>query len=141
MTMRHYLTAEQIEDRIGAARGSLSDGDLPPVDAVVGPVNDDGTLPTGSIRIWLVSTIDTWQTGVKAAQRVHQVYRADHATKELLSAYDLEMITGIPSGTWRYWVTVDQAPPSQKIGRRRLYPRVTTMEWLRDKGIKLDVNE
>lgn len=136
MATRQYLTLEQFADRIGVDRGQLSErDDLPPVDAIVGPVNDDGTLPPGTIKVWLVGTIDAWHTGVDHHERVHQVYRRCDATKEFLSAYDLELLTGTPASTWRHWATIGATPPSEKIGRRRVYPRDSAMAWLRDKGM------
>ncbi len=33
---------------------------LPPPDAVIGPVDEDGSLPRGTIRGWTLETIDKW---------------------------------------------------------------------------------
>lgn len=57
-----YLNLAQVEERVGLARGSLSSRiSLPAPDVVVGPVNDDGTIPRGTIRGWTTDTIDEWQ--------------------------------------------------------------------------------
>ena len=58
---RRYLNLAQFEKHLGLAYGSLSSRiKLPTPDVVVGPVNDDGTLPRGTVRGWLVETIDEW---------------------------------------------------------------------------------
>lgn len=135
MMTRHYLTLDQVEKHIGVRPGSLiGSNDLPPVDGVVGPIDDNGDLLPGSTQIWLVSTINVWRTGQPVRRRVHQVHRPCDGTKDFLSAYDLELLTGTPASTWRYWASIGQAPPSQKIGRRRVYPRDSAMEWLRERG-------
>lgn len=56
----HYLNLAQFEERLGMARGSLSKYRLPDPDVVVGPVNDDGSIPRGTARGWLPETIDEW---------------------------------------------------------------------------------
>ncbi|MFC7447896.1 hypothetical protein [Rhodococcus daqingensis] len=33
---------------------------LPPPDAIIGPINEDGSLPRGTTRGWLAETIDEW---------------------------------------------------------------------------------
>ena len=50
--------------------------------------------------------------------------------KEYLSADELEQMTGTPAGTWRYWASIDQGPPSQKLGRRRVWKRSSAMAWI-----------
>ncbi len=59
---KRYLNQAQFEERLGLAPKSLSGTKtkLPEPDAVIGPINDDGTLPRGSVRGWLPETIDTW---------------------------------------------------------------------------------
>ena len=58
---KHYLNLAQFEERIGMARGGLSKfRSLPTPDVIVGPVNDDGSLPRGTTRGWLADTIDQW---------------------------------------------------------------------------------
>lgn len=58
---KQYLNLAQVEEHLGLARGSLSSRiKLPTPDVIVGPVNDDGTIPRGTVRGWLPSTIDQW---------------------------------------------------------------------------------
>ncbi|WP_373202702.1 hypothetical protein [Mycobacterium marinum] len=57
---RQYLSLSQVEQRLGLAPKSLSKVRLPAPDAVVGPVNGDGSLPRGTVRGWLPETIDEW---------------------------------------------------------------------------------
>lgn len=59
-TPRVYLSRQQLARRIGVATGALSRYKLPQPDVVVGPVNDDGTIPRGSVRGWLPETVDEW---------------------------------------------------------------------------------
>lgn len=51
-------------------------------------------------------------------------------TKDYLNADDLEAMTGTPASTWRYWAHINFGPPSQKIGRRRVWRRDLALEWL-----------
>lgn len=55
-----YLNVAQVEERLGLRRGALSRAKMPPADVVVGRVNDDGSLPRGTVRGWLPETIDNW---------------------------------------------------------------------------------
>jgi len=57
---RHYLNRAQVEEYLGLAPGSLSKYKLPDPDVIVGPVNDDGTIPRGTVRGWTRETIDRW---------------------------------------------------------------------------------
>jgi hypothetical protein len=57
---RVYLNRAQIEEHLGLAPGSLSQGQTPDPDAITGPLNDDGTIPRGTVRGWTVETIDKW---------------------------------------------------------------------------------
>lgn len=58
---KQYLNLAQFEERLGLARGGLSRyRNLPTPDVVVGPVDDDGTIPRGTTRGWLPETIDEW---------------------------------------------------------------------------------
>jgi prophage regulatory protein len=50
--------------------------------------------------------------------------------REYLSAAELEELTGTPASTWRYWASIGQGPPSQRVGRRRLWKRSAAMAWL-----------
>lgn len=55
-----YLNRAQVEHRLGLALGSLSKIAMPVPDAIVGPVNPDGTIPRGTVRGWLPETVDKW---------------------------------------------------------------------------------
>lgn len=55
-----YLSRVQVAERIGVQAGALSRYKLPEPDVIIGPVNDDGTIPRGSVRGWLPETIDKW---------------------------------------------------------------------------------
>lgn len=55
-----YLSRVQVAERIGVQAGALSRYKLPESDVIIGPVNDDGTIPRGSVRGWLPETIDKW---------------------------------------------------------------------------------
>lgn len=57
---RRYLNLGQVEQRLGLGRGALSTAKMPTADVVVGPVNEDGTLPRGTARGWRPETIDEW---------------------------------------------------------------------------------
>lgn len=54
------LNLGEVEQRLGLGRGALSTTKMPTADVVVGPVNEDGTLPRGTARGWLPETIDEW---------------------------------------------------------------------------------
>ena len=49
---------------------------------------------------------------------------------DILDAADLEILTGVPKGTWRYWASIGQAPPSFKLGRRRVWRRADVETWI-----------
>lgn len=55
-----FLSANQVAERIGVKPPSLARYKLPDPDVIVGPVNDDGSLPRGTTRGWLPATIDEW---------------------------------------------------------------------------------
>ncbi|MDF3309734.1 hypothetical protein P3H15_32470 [Rhodococcus sp. T2V] len=57
---KQYLSRAQVADRIGVQEGALSRYKMPPPDAVIGPLNDDGSVPRGTFRGWLAETIDEW---------------------------------------------------------------------------------
>ncbi|WP_037176162.1 hypothetical protein [Rhodococcus sp. UNC363MFTsu5.1] len=57
---RVYLSRAQFAERIGVEPGALSRYKLPEPDVIVGPVNEDGSLPRGTTRGWLPETIDEW---------------------------------------------------------------------------------
>jgi len=52
--------------------------------------------------------------------------------KEFLNAEDLENITGIPASTFRYWASINQGPPSMKLGRHRVWKRDQLQNWLKN---------
>lgn len=52
--------------------------------------------------------------------------------KEYLTADDLEALTGTAASTFRYWASINQGPPSMKIGRRRVWKRAAVLTWLAD---------
>ncbi|MCW2089454.1 UNVERIFIED_ORG: hypothetical protein M2328_002734 [Rhodococcus erythropolis] len=56
----YFLSATQFAERIGVKPGALAGYKLPDPDVIVGPVNDDGTLPRGTTRGWTESTIEEW---------------------------------------------------------------------------------
>lgn len=58
----HYLSLRQFAERIGTPKDpTLSKVKLPEPDAIIGPVNEDGSIPRGTIRGWLPATVDEWQ--------------------------------------------------------------------------------
>ena len=67
-----FLSKTQVAARIGLQRGALSSAYLPPPDAIIGPVNEDGSLPRGTIRGWTPETIDYWKR-----TRLGQGFRSD----------------------------------------------------------------
>ncbi|WAJ43131.1 helix-turn-helix domain-containing protein [Mycobacterium sp. Aquia_216] len=56
--------------------------------------------------------------------------------KELLTAEDLEVLTGTPRSTFRYWAHIGRGPASFKIGRRRVWRRSVVMSWLAEQERK-----
>lgn len=50
--------------------------------------------------------------------------------REYLFAEELEVLTGIPQSTWRYWSSIDQGPPSFLLGRRRVWRKTAVDAWL-----------
>lgn len=67
-----FLSRLQVEERIGLRPGGLTSTALPPADAIIGPVNPDGSLPRGTHRGWLPETIDYWKR-----TRLGQGFRSD----------------------------------------------------------------
>ena len=57
----HYLSKRQFAERIGAGDVTLSGYKLPPADVTIGPINDDGTIPRGTVQGWTADTVDEWQ--------------------------------------------------------------------------------
>jgi predicted DNA-binding transcriptional regulator AlpA len=56
--------------------------------------------------------------------------KAALSTVEYLSAPQLELLTGTPASTWRYWAHLGTGPASMKIGRRRVWRKTTVLAWL-----------
>jgi prophage regulatory protein len=52
------------------------------------------------------------------------------AGADYLYAPQLQQWTGTPASTWRYWAHIGSGPPSFKIGRRRVWERLTVQAWL-----------
>ena len=67
-----FLSLAQFEARVGLKPRGLSKVNLPPPDAIIGPVNKDGSLPKGTTRGWLPETIDYWKRA-----RLGQGFRTD----------------------------------------------------------------
>lgn len=55
-----YLNQAEFATRIGVEPNSMGRYRLPPADAVTGPISPDGSLPRGTVRGWLATTIDEW---------------------------------------------------------------------------------
>ena len=51
---------------------------------------------------------------------------------ELVSALDLEKLTGTRASTWRYWAMLGTGPKSFKLGRRRVWRRSEVLGWIAD---------
>ncbi|RVW00175.1 hypothetical protein [Rhodococcus xishaensis] len=54
------LGLTRLAGRIGVKPDALSRYKLPDPDVVIGTLNDDGRVPSGSFRGWLPETIDEW---------------------------------------------------------------------------------
>ena len=59
---RHYLSQRQVAERIGVVPSALGRYKLPPADVTIGPIEEDGTIPRGTVRGWLPETIDEWNS-------------------------------------------------------------------------------
>ncbi|MBM4468146.1 hypothetical protein GS905_23690 [Rhodococcus hoagii] len=57
---KHYLSRAQFAERIDVAPDTMSRYKLPDPDVIIGPVNEDGSLPRGTVRGWLPETVDEW---------------------------------------------------------------------------------
>lgn len=60
MSTRHYLSLAQFAERIGVLPATMSRYKLPAPDVTIGPVDEDGSLPRGTVRGWLPATVDKW---------------------------------------------------------------------------------
>jgi hypothetical protein len=54
----------------------------------------------------------------------------DLVDRELLTARDLEDMTGTCASTWRYWSYLGTGPESFKLGKRRVWRKSVVMKWL-----------
>lgn len=54
------LSLGQVEEYMGREPRSFSKVKLPPPDAIIGPINEDGSPARGAVRGWFVETIDAW---------------------------------------------------------------------------------
>ena len=52
---------------------------------------------------------------------------------KLQSTAQLEEMTGIPAGTWRFWRHCGDGPPSVRLGKRIYYRESDVLEWLERK--------
>lgn len=50
--------------------------------------------------------------------------------RELLSALDLEKMTGTKASTWRYWAMLGTGPASFRLGRRRVWRKAEVVAWI-----------
>jgi prophage regulatory protein len=53
--------------------------------------------------------------------------------REFYTAGDLEALTGIKESTWLYYAWANKGPASLKVGRRRLWRKTTTDNWLAER--------
>jgi predicted DNA-binding transcriptional regulator AlpA len=56
--------------------------------------------------------------------------------REFLFSTDLEDMTGIAASTWRFWATTGEGPPSQMLGRRRVWRKSDVDAWLIEQARK-----
>lgn len=52
---------------------------------------------------------------------------------DLLFAEELEPLTRIPAGTWRYYAHAGIGPGSFKLGRRRVWRRSSVLAWVAER--------
>lgn len=57
---RRYLNVAQYAERIGVVPSAMGRYKLASPDVIVGPVNEDGSLPRGTTRGWAEETVDAW---------------------------------------------------------------------------------
>lgn len=58
--------------------------------------------------------------------------------RELVSAVDLEKLTGTKASTWRYWASIGTGPSSFKLGRRRVWKKSSVLAWLAEQEEDLE---
>ena len=75
--------------------------------------------------------MDDLQSAVEAAVRKALEDSARTALPtDILDAADLEVMTGVPKATWRYWASIGRAPSSFKLGRKRVWRRSDVEQWI-----------
>ena len=60
----------------------------------------------------------------------NQRQRSANMEQQYLTTKELAELTRASESTIRHWQRTGQAPPSVKIGRRRLYPLSEVQKWL-----------
>jgi prophage regulatory protein len=58
--------------------------------------------------------------------------KVDRVDRELVSARDLEELTGTKVSTWHYWAQIGEGPESFRMGRRRVWRLSVVEEWIRE---------
>lgn len=53
-----------------------------------------------------------------------------HVDNDYVDAPYLEVLTGTPASTWRYWAAIGRGPASFKLGRRRVWRKEVALAWL-----------
>jgi predicted DNA-binding transcriptional regulator AlpA len=53
---------------------------------------------------------------------------------EYLDAKGMEALTGTKASTWRCWANIGEGPESFKLGRRRVWKRLTVQVWLAEQN-------
>ena len=49
---------------------------------------------------------------------------------DIMYAQHIEDEFGIKSSTLRYWASINEGPPSFKLGRRRVWRRAAVLAWI-----------
>lgn len=57
---------------------------------------------------------------------------------ELLNSQEFAELAHTTQATVRYWVATNYAPPSAKIGRRRVWKKSVVTEWIESKFQEVD---
>jgi predicted DNA-binding transcriptional regulator AlpA len=52
---------------------------------------------------------------------------------DLLTIPDFSKFANVPIATVRHWIATDQAPPSARIGRRRMFLKADCEAWVQAK--------
>ena len=56
------------------------------------------------------------------------------AVAEYINSFDIELLTGIPASNWRNMALEGIGPPSQKVGRRRIWKKSAVLAWIEAQG-------